>query len=191
VTAINGQWVKAPGHKLFSRIQEELGDSPIIAEDLGVMTPEVIALRDRFNLPGMKILQFAFNRTESGVLDAENDFLPHNYPVNCVAYTGTHDNDTTLGWYTNLDEDEKDLVRRYLARSGDDISWSMMRQVMVSQARYAIFPMQDLLSLGADCRMNTPSTVGSSNWSWRMMPDAATKQISSRFREMVQIYGRA
>jgi len=189
-TAINGKWVKAPGHKLFARIQHELGDIPIIAEDLGVMTSEVIALRDGFNLPGMKILQFAFDHTEHGVLDASNDFLPHNYPANCVAYTGTHDNDTTLGWYMNLNEDEKDLVRRYLARSGDDISWSMMRQVLVSRARYAIFPMQDLLSLGTDCRMNTPSTVGSSNWSWRMLPGAADKQTSSRFREMVQMYGR-
>lgn len=189
-TAINGQWVKAPGYKLFSRIQKELGDFPIIAEDLGVMTPEVVELRDGFNLPGMKIFQFAFDRSESGDLDAANDFLPHNYPVNCAAYTGTHDNDTTLGWYMKLTEDEKDLVRRYLARSGDDISWSMMRQVMVSQARYAIFPMQDLLSLGDDCRMNIPSTVGLSNWSWRMMPDAADVQISSRFRDMVKMYGR-
>ena len=190
-TAINGRWVKASGYKLFMLIQKELGDVPIIAEDLGVMTPEVIALRDGFNLPGMKILQFAFDRTESGVLDAANDFLPHNYPVNCVAYTGTHDNDTTLGWYNNLNEDGKDLVRRYLARSGDDISWSMMRQVMVSPARYAIFPMQDLLSLSADCRMNIPSTVGANNWSWRMMPGAADSQLSSRFSEMVRMYGRA
>jgi len=190
-TAINGKWVKAPGRKLFMRIQNELGNVSIIAEDLGVMTPEVIALREEYDLPGMKILQFAFEKTASGVLDASNDFLPHNYPVNCVAYTGTHDNDTTLGWYMNLDEDEKDLVRRYLARSGDDISWSMMRQVMVSQARYAIFPMQDLLALGADSRMNIPSTVGISNWSWRMMPGTATAHISSRFSEMVKMYGRS
>ena len=189
-TAINGQWVKAPGYKLFMRIQNELGDSHIIAEDLGVMTPEVIALRDSFHLPGMKILQFAFSRTESGVLDAANDFLPHNYPVHCVAYTGTHDNDTTFGWYRSLNEDDKDLVRRYLARSGDDISWSMMRQIMVSQARYAVFPMQDLLSLDSDCRMNTPSTVSTSNWSWRMLPGAANKEISTRFKEMAGMYGR-
>ncbi len=189
-TAVNGRWVKAPGKKLFDQIQRELGNIPIIAEDLGVMTPEVVELRDGFNLPGMKIFQFAFDRIGSGRLNAANDFLPHNYPENCVAYTGTHDNNTTLGWYQSLNEEDKDLVRRYLARSGDDISWSMMRQVMVSRAQYAIFPMQDLLSLGETCRMNTPSTVSSRNWSWRMLQGAADELTASRFREMVQLYGR-
>ncbi len=194
-TAINGTWKKAPGAKLFDRIKEEIGEVPIIAEDLGVMTPEVVELRDRYDLPGMKILQFAFEPAESSQgeslrLNAANDFLPHNYPVNCVVYTGTHDNDTTIGWYKKLPESYRDLVRRYLARPDHDISWFMIRKLMSSTARYAIFPVQDLLSLDTECRMNTPSTVGEANWSWRIMSEALDDALSLRFRELVELYGR-
>ncbi len=190
VTAIDGRWVKAPGDTLFSRMQDELGEVPVIAEDLGVMTPEVAALRDNFALPGMKILQFAFDRIGPGELDPANDFLPHNYSRNCVAYTGTHDNDTTLGWFEALDDADRDVVRRYLARPDDDMVWSMIRAVMASVARYAVFPMQDLLSLGTDCRMNKPATVGDENWSWRMLPGENGAFVDARFREMVRLYGR-
>ena len=189
-TAIHGAWIQAPGAKLFQEMRKQLGEIPIIAEDLGVVTPEVEALRDDNGFPGMKIFQFGFDYVSDGILDPSNNFLPHNYPENCVAYTGTHDNDTTVGWYTSLPESHKDLVRRYLARSGEDIAWSMMRTVMASVAKYAIFPMQDLLNLGADCRMNIPSTVGSFNWSWRMLPNALQPWIADRMKEMVMLYGR-
>lgn len=190
-TAMNGVWKQASGRKLFERIGRDLGVIPIIAEDLGVMTPEVEQLRDDFNLPGMKILQFAFDLTGPGRLNPSHDFLPHNYGENCVAYTGTHDNDTTVGWYESLSEAHRDIVRRYLARSGDDIAWSMMRQVMSSVARYALFPLQDLLSLDGESRMNKPSTVGDANWSWRLTQDKSLEEPAARFREMVHLYGRA
>ncbi|MGM0431100.1 MAG: 4-alpha-glucanotransferase [Spirochaetota bacterium] len=189
-TAERGQWVPAPGEELFSAIRQHRGELPIIAEDLGVVTPDVEKLRDSHNLPGMKVLQFAFDWVEPGKLDPTNAFLPHNYGHNCVAYTGTHDNDTTAGWYTKLPEGERDLVRRYLARGDEDIVWSMMRLLMRSAARYTVFPMQDLLELGGDCRMNKPATVGEENWTWRLLPGAADEQLAARFREMVELYGR-
>jgi len=189
-TAEHGTWVKAPGDKLFTAIRDHLGDIPIIAEDLGVMTPDVEELRDSNNLPGMKIFQFAFDYKGPGRLNPDNDFLPHNYEYNCVAYTGTHDNDTTAGWYRALPEREKDIVRRYLARGDDDIVWSMMRVLMQSCAKYTIFPMQDLLEAGSDCRMNAPSTVGPANWTWRLKAGEADSWISGRLREMVEMYGR-
>jgi len=189
--AIVGTWRKASGDKLFARIQADLGDVPIIAEDLGIITPEVERLRDSYGLPGMKILQFAFEPGDDAGINAANGFLPHNYPANCVAYTGTHDNNTTLGWYEELSETERDLVRRYLARSDEDIVWSMIRQIMWSAARYAVLPLQDLFGLDGKSRMNTPSTVGSSNWSWRAgSHQLDDKRPAARLREMVQLYGR-
>ena len=138
----------------------------------------------------MKIFPFAFDLAPDGDINASNAFLPHNYDYNCVAYTGTHDNDTTYGWYRSLPDTYRDLVRRYLARSDEDIVWSMMRQLMASCAKYAIFPMQDLLGLDEDSRMNRPSTVGESNWSWQMLLSDLDPFISARFSEMVRIYRR-
>ena len=189
-TAENGSWVKAPGKDLFDAVRAHRGDVPIIAEDLGVMTPDVEELRDSNGLPGMKVFQFSFDYLKPGRLDPTNDFLPHNYIYNCVAYTGTHDNNTTAGWYDELPEEYRDIVRRYLARDDHDIAWSMIRVLMSSVAKYVIIPMQDLLGLGSGSRMNTPATAGPHNWSWRLPEGSLTASVSGRFREMVELYGR-
>ncbi|MEM7346112.1 MAG: 4-alpha-glucanotransferase [Chloroflexota bacterium] len=188
-TAIDGRWVKAPGVELFKTIEMALGDLPILAEDLGLITPEVEALRDQFGFPGMKILQFAFDQKEAGELNATNNFLPHNYTPHCVVYTGTHDNDTTLGWYQARTDEEQDLIRRYLARSDDDIVWDFIRLAMASVAHFAIIPMQDTLNLDSDARMNTPSTLGQ-NWMWRYRIEALNPWVSNRLDELATLYGR-
>jgi 4-alpha-glucanotransferase len=188
-TAVKGQWVKAPGEALFKAIEEALGDLPILAEDLGVITPEVEALRDEFGFPGMKILQFAFDSKEAGGLNATNPFLPHNHTFRSVVYTGTHDNDTTKGWYQERTQEEQDLIRRYLARPDHDIVWDFIRLAMASVAAYAIVPMQDVLNLDSDARMNTPSTLGG-NWAWRYRPVALNPSVSSRLKELINLYGR-
>lgn len=182
-TAVEGQWVKGPEHNFFKAVKKEMGELPIIAEDLGVITQKVIKMREAFNLPGMKILQFAF------ASDPDDDFLPHNYPVDCVAYTGTHDNNTSRGWYDNAPEREKDLCRRYLARSGQDISWSMIRILWQSVAAWVLAPMQDFLSLGEWARMNYPGNP-SGNWDWRMHPDAISEGLVKRLYDTNFIYGR-
>lgn len=188
-TAINGRWIKAPGMELFETIERELGELPILAEDLGVITPEVEALRDHFKFPGMKILQFAFDSKEAGGLDATNKFLPHNHGRNAVVYTGTHDNDTTKSWYRERTPEEKDLIRRYLARHDDDIVWDFIRLAMASVARFAIVPFQDVLNLDNDARMNTPSVLGG-NWAWRYRAEALSSWASCRLGELVDLYGR-
>ena len=182
-TAVHGRWVKGPGIDFFNVVKEKLGDLPIIAEDLGLITPGVTAMRDAFNLPGMKILQFAF------ASDPDDEFLPHNYPIKCVAYTGTHDNNTTRGWYDKAPERERDLCRRYLARSGQDISWSMVRALWSSTAAWVLAPMQDFLSLGDWARMNYPGSP-SGNWVWRMHPDALSEGLVYRLHETNYLYGR-
>ncbi|MFZ3070384.1 MAG: 4-alpha-glucanotransferase [Anaerolineaceae bacterium] len=182
-TAVNGAWIKGPGARLFNTLQSKFPDLPIIAEDLGVITPDVKEIRDGFNLPGMKILQFAF----SG--DPEDDFLPHHYPVNCFAYTGSHDNDTALGWYRRASPRDQDFCRRYLNVSGDDIAWSMIRAVWQSVAKNVVAPMQDLLSLDTSARMNLPGSE-SGNWSWRMRPNVLTDQLQHRLWEMNLLYSR-
>lgn len=182
-TAIEGQWIKGPGYNFLEVVKYQLGDLPIIAEDLGLITEGVRKMRDDFKLPGMKILQFAF------ASDPDDDFLPHNYPVNCVAYTGTHDNDTTLGWYETAPEREKDLCRRYLARSGGDIAWSMIRVLWDSVAAWVLAPMQDFLNLGNWARMNYPGNP-SGNWKWRMHPNAINEGLISRLHETNFLYGR-
>lgn len=184
LTAEIGRWVPGPGANLFDAIQNKLGDLPIIAEDLGVITPDVVALRDKYGLPGMKIFQFAFTN------DPKDPFLPHNYPGHCVAYTGTHDNDTARGWYESAPEKERDFCRRYIARSGQDISWDMIRVVWSSVAIMALAPMQDLLNLGNEARMNFPSRA-SGNWFWRMTPNALTPQLLARVKEVNYLYGRS
>ena len=188
-TAENGKWIESPGADFFRKVREEFPDLEILAEDLGLITDKVRELRDEFGFPGMKVLQFAFERGPGGRLNASNIFLPHNYTADSVVYTGTHDNNTTRGWYNSLEDGERDLVRRYLARPDHDIVWDLIREGMKSCARYAVFPMQDLLDLGEEARMNLPSTVDG-NWSWMMGGEDMSGFVSSRFREMAELYGR-
>lgn len=182
-TAVKGEWIKAPGIELFETIKKELGDLPIIAEDLGVMTPEVEDLRDRFDFPGMKILQFAFDS------DSTNDFLPHNFPQNCVVYTGTHDNDTTIGWYAQAPETQRHRVREYVRSDGHEVQWDLIRLGMLSVADQAIFPLQDFMNLDATHRMNIPGTVGG-NWMWRYTPDMLNRLDKNRIRHLAQMGNR-
>jgi len=183
-TAINGEWVKAPGEEFFEVLKEKLGNLPIIAEDLGTITPEVHELRDRFDFPGMKILQFAFGG------GPDNFYLPFNYDRNYVAYTGTHDNDTTIGWFNTLSEWEKDNLVRYLGCiSSDGVHWDLIRLALSSVANQAIIPVQDLLGLGSEARMNFPSKA-EGNWEWRYRPDALTDQLCDRLKTLTYIYGR-
>ena len=183
-TAINGTWEPGPGRALFDRLREVLGVIPIIAEDLGIITPEVEALRDAFELPGMKILHFAFGGK------AENAYLPHNHIARCVIYPGTHDNDTTVGWYRSASPEVAHHARTYLGTSGDDIAWDLIRASLASVAERAIFTAQDLLSLGAQARLNTPG-VESGNWSWRLLPTQLSDTTAQRLHKMTAMYGRA
>jgi 4-alpha-glucanotransferase len=182
-TAEKGRWVKGPGADLFHALRAAMGPLAIIAEDLGVITPEVEALREQFGLPGMRILQFAF----AGA--TEDRFLPHLYERNTVVYTGTHDNDTTLGWYRSASEKEKDFVRRYLARDGSDIVWDLIRLAWMSVADYALTPLQDVLNLGPEARMNLPGRA-SGNWGWRYTADQLTSAVLERLGEMTELYAR-
>jgi len=183
-TAKNGRWAPGPGEDLFSALSRELGDLPIVAEDLGHITPDVEALRDMFSFPGMKILQFAFG---SG---PDNPYLPHNHVRSSVVYTGTHDNDTTSGWFSSLSAREKKLVLRYLDRTGDGIVWDLIRTALASVADTVVIPLQDLLELPAEFRMNLPGTAGG-NWSWRFGKNALTAKLAKRLLELTEIYGRA
>ncbi len=183
-TAIGGQWIEGPGAEFFNKLNTELGHLPFIAEDLGVITPDVIELRDRFNLPGMKVLQFAFEG------NAENVHLPSNYPENCVAYTGTHDNPTALDWYKNsLSKSERGLIKKYFGKIYENISQFMIRAAWKSKANLAIAPMQDFLGLGRRARMNTPATA-QGNWRWRMPPDALTGMLLNWIKEINMTYDR-
>lgn len=182
--AIEGEWIKAPGTALFEVINEKLGDLPIIAEDLGVITPEVEALRDRFEFPGMKILQFAFGGGPG------DPFLPFNYVRNCVVYTGTHDNDTTIGWFNQLQHYERDEVLRYLGCiDPQGIHWSLIRMAWSSIANLAVVPFQDLLGLGTDARMNFPGKA-EGNWGWRYRPEALNWDVRDRLKTITYICGR-
>lgn len=182
-TAKNGRWVDVPGKELFTALKDEFGDLPFMAEDLGVITPEVEELRDSFDFPGMKILQYAF----SG--DAKNDYLPHNYIKNCVVYTGTHDNDTTVGWFSSANDRERDFCRKYLKTNGERIYWDFIRAAFSSVADTAIVPMQDVLGLGGDARMNLPAT-DSGNWNWRFRESDISEETIVILKEMTQIFGR-
>lgn len=184
-TAIDGEWLEAPGAELFTVIAEKLGKLPILAEDLGVITDEVIALRDQFDFPGMKVLHFAFN---SG---CDNVFLPFNYDRNCVVYTGTHDNDTTIGWFYSLSEEQKGDVWRYAGFiSPWGIQWDLIRLAMGSVANQVIIPLQDILGLDGYARMNYPS-VPEGNWAWRYWDGALTTELSDRLKTMTQTFGRS
>ena len=184
-TAINGTWVKAPGKALFETIEQELGKGlPIIAEDLGTITPEVIELRDHFGFPGMKILQFAFESEE------ESSFLPHQFTTtNCVCYTGTHDNNTTRGWYDSASEYSRDKVRRYMNTDANSIHWDFLRTCLGTIADYAIIPMQDILGLGEEGRMNVPG-VAENNWAWRYRKEDISDGLAEGLKETTKLYGR-
>ncbi len=183
-TAENGAWKKGPGYELFKTIKKELGEKKIIAEDLGFLTPSVIKLVEKSGYPGMKVLQFAFDSRE------DSDYLPHNYKKNSVVYTGTHDNDTTRGWYDKLPKDDKKFAREYLGiKTGKDVVWSMIRACFVSTSDTAIIPMQDYLELPGYARCNTPSTLGG-NWVWRMKKDALTDELCEKIHDYARIYKR-
>jgi 4-alpha-glucanotransferase len=177
-TAEVGEWRTAPGHAFFVAVKEALGDVPFIAEDLGIITDAVVELRDAHHLPGMKILQFAF----SG--DPDHPFLPHTYPTNCVAYTGTHDNDTSRGWYEQESEEVRHRVRSYLSHADEKIVSAMMESVTASKAALVVFPLQDILNLPTDARMNTPGT-SEGNWRWRVK-DAQMRNPSA-WQELARI----
>jgi 4-alpha-glucanotransferase len=193
-TAERGRWVEAPGKELFKAIREALGELPIIAEDLGVITPDVEKLRDDFGFPGMRILQFAFSS------DTKNIDLPHNYHQNVVVYTGTHDNDTTVGWFDSVAgegstrtaeqiECERSFCMKYLRTDGQRIHWDFIHAVLASVANTAIVPLQDVLGLGSEARMNLPNST-SGNWRWRFNEKDLTNELASELRELTSLYGR-
>jgi 4-alpha-glucanotransferase len=182
-TAVNGRWVKGPGEALFNALIDSLGPLPVIAEDLGVITPDVEALRDRFGFPGMRILQFAFG---SG---PDNPYLPHNHDRHTAVFTGTHDNDTTAGWFAALPAREQKRVREYLGAGDDDIVWDLIRVALASVADTAIIPLQDLLALGSSARMNIPGSP-TGNWTWRFKSGELTAAIAKRLDHVTELYGR-
>ena len=182
-TAERGTWEPGPGAPFFAAVERALGRLPIIAEDLGVITPDVVKMRDRFGLPGMKILQFAFGG------GADNNDLPHNYTPNYVVYTGTHDNDTTAGWYATASPHEKEHLRAYANSDGVDPAWDLIRLAYASVADTAVVPLQDLLGLGNEARMNLPARAGG-NWQWRYTDGALTDGLASRVAELARLYGR-
>lgn len=194
-TAERGEWVKTPGRELFNRIRQALGDLPIIAEDLGVITPDVNALRDELGFHGMRVLQFGFGGDPKTSVD-----LPHNYLRNVVAYTGTHDNDTAAGWFNSVPgegsmrtaaeiEEQRQFCLQYLNTTGAEIHWDFIRAVWASVADRAIAPLQDVLGLGSAARMNLPNS-NEGNWVWRFQPGVLTKDLASRLREFNRLYGR-
>lgn len=193
-TAERGQWVAVPGRELFTTLRDRFGELPIIAEDLGVITPDVEALRDEFQFPGMRVLQFAF-RGDSKTID-----LPHNYIRNCVVYTGTHDNDTTAGWFrskagkgSTRDAEqiarEREYCLRYLNTNGREIHWDMISAAWASVANTAVVPLQDVLGLGSRTRMNLPASQ-EGNWRWRFRSGALNKKVGDRLGELTELYGR-
>ncbi len=182
-TAETGRWVDGPGEAFFNTVAEHLPEMPIIAEDLGEISQAVFDLRDQFQLPGMKILQFAFDG------DVDNPFLPHHFPENCVVYTGTHDNDTTVGWWMASDEETRHQVRLYLSIDGSDIAWDLIAAGWYSRAALAIAPLQDLLRLDTTARMNVPGEPAG-NWSWRMADDRVPDHVIESMRDLNAQTGR-
>lgn len=185
-TAETGEWVKAPGHKFFATVQKYLGDVPIIAEDLGVITKEVVELRDAFDFPGIKIMQFAFG---TGM---EKKFLPHNYIQNCVVHTGSHDNDTTRGYFDSAKTQDNDIysfAQKYLNYQGNDIVFELIRTAYASVANMAIIPMQDVLNLGTEARMNFPGKLGG-NWCWRFKWSQVSPDLARIYKQLTELYER-
>lgn len=183
-TAIDGEYKPGPGSDFFASLRDQLGGLPFIAEDLGTVTPEVEALRDEFDLPGMRVLHFAFGD------DAKNPFLPHSYVHNTVAYTGTHDNNTSHGWYEEIDDEQRDFFRRYAARDGQDVAWSLMRLAWSSVADVSIAPLQDVLRLGAEARMNMPGRPDR-NWSFRFTREMLEEDALVQLAELTALYARS
>ncbi len=194
-TAVAGRWVPGPGEQFFRELISDLGELPIIAEDLGVITPEVEALRDRFDFPGMRVLQFAFGNDPMA-----ESYRPENYIENCVCYTGTHDNDTTVGWFRSAEgegttrktaeiEAERRTVLDFLGTDGQEIHWDLIGAALDSKANSVIFPMQDLLGLGSEARMNTPGTA-TGNWCWRFRWPDLTDEAVGRLRHLAESAGR-
>lgn len=187
--AVGGHWEQGPGIELFRRVKEALGDKEIIAEDLGYVTDSVRRLVAETGYPGMKVLEFAFDSRDSG---CASDYLPHNYPENCVAYTGTHDNETIAGWFDSIKPEEQKLARDYLCdhyTPVEELHLPFISLVMRSQARMCIIPLQDYLGLGNDCRINTPSTVGE-NWRWRLVPGQMSEAVIEEIGAVTKRYGR-
>ncbi len=194
LTAERGRWVPAPGKELFRAIRNALGELPIVAEDLGVITPDVVALREEFKFPGMRILQFGFST------DARNKDLPHNYPPNSVVYTGTHDNDTIVGWFSSRAgegstrtaeqiEREREFCMNYLSTDGAEVHWDFIRAALASVSNTALMPLQDVLGLGTEARMNLPAST-SGNWNWRYRAEMITGAITERLHKLTHLYGR-
>ncbi len=182
-TAVNGKWNKGPQTEVFEAIYNRLGSLNIIAEDLGDLNEEVIVLRNKLELPGMKILQFAFN-------NSANDYLPHNYEKdNYVVYTGTHDNDTTIGWYKEQSDKDKDYIRRYMNVSGDNINWDLIRLAISSSAKYSIIPIQDVIGLDSEARMNTPGK-GDGNWQFRFEENELKEEMAEELKYLCEIFNR-
>jgi 4-alpha-glucanotransferase len=195
-TAETGRWMKGPSSDFFRAVRDAFGSLPLIAEDLGAVSPKVRALRDRFNLPGTRVLQFAF-----GTDVQAPDFQPHNFVRRAVVYTGTHDNDTTVGWFNDPGGEgsprspeqaqaERDACLRYLGTEGSEVHWDLIRLALMSVADLAVFPLQDLLGLGSEARMNRPGT-GSGNWNWRFNDGALKDAIAERLLTLTRTYGRA
>ncbi len=185
-TAEFGTWKKGPGYDLFATMKKVLGDKKVIAEDLGFLTPSVIRMVKRTGYPGMKILMFAFDSTP------ESGYLPHNYDKNCVVYTGTHDNETVVGWYKNQNRQVKQYIKDYLQLkrcNAKQVCREFVRLAQASVANMCVIPMQDYLELGNEARINTPSTLGD-NWKWRMSKDAFTPELAESIRKMTETYGR-
>ena len=179
-----GEWRSAPGVALLQALDDRLGKLPLVAEDLGLITEEVHAMRERFGLPGMKILQFAFGG------EADNPYLPHNHEADSVVYTGTHDNDTALGWFHDTPEETRKHLCHYLGSALDDMPWPLIRTALASVARLAVVPMQDVLSLGGDARLNQPGTL-EGNWEWRLDADQLTPDIWKQTRQLNDLYDRS
>lgn len=188
-TARNGHWEKGPGMKLFSAVEKSLGRKEVIAEDLGFMTETVRQLVKDSGFPNMKVLEFAFDSRDTG---SRNDYLPHNYSENCVAYTGTHDNQTIASWFKTISEEERKMAREYLCDNytpDSELYKSFIALIMRSRAELCVIPMQDWLGLDDAARMNTPSTIGN-NWKWKMSKSVLTAELSEKIRKLTEIYGR-
>ncbi len=183
-TAEFGRWEKGPGYDLFKVMKKKIGNKPVIAEDLGFLTPTVNQLLKKSGYPGMKVLQFAFDSRE------ESDYLPHNYTANSVVYTGTHDNDTTVGWYQTISRRDRSFARKYLnIKTGRELEWNFIRAALGSVSDTAVIPMQDYLGLGSEARINVPSTLGT-NWKWRMTKGQIPEGLAEKIYDLCKLYGR-
>lgn len=182
-TAIEGEWGKSPGEALFKKLVSNFGELPLVAEDLGIITEEVTALREQFAMPGMKILQFAFGG------GADNPYLPHQHCRDSITYTGTHDNNTSLGWYEELDDSTRQHLHHYIGPSDEPMPWLLIRLALKSVSQLAVIPMQDLLSLGSEHRMNIPGTM-EGNWQWQFEWDMVPSSCIDHLRQLNQLYGR-